>query len=109
MQWLELLASAVEADPRGKAGVADRLDISRTAVSLVLSGKYQAKTDRIAARVVDIYARVDCPALGEAIPHGACGAHALRAAPINNPREMRHWRQCQACQHKPASTNKQGA
>ena len=101
MTWLELLTKAVSDHPRKKAGVADDLGISRTTVSLVLSGNYPAKTDKIEAKVLELYARVACPHLNETISITACRAHALRAAPTNSPREMRHWRACQTCACKP--------
>lgn len=103
--WKSLLARAVEANPRGIAGVADELRVSRTTVSLVLAEKYPAKTDRIQAKVLDTYARLACPHLGDTITLSACRGHAMRAAPTNSPREMRHWRACQGCQSKPKGDN----
>lgn len=99
--WLALLTNAAENHERGIAGVAEELDISRTAISLAINGKYPAKTDKIAAKVMELYARVDCPHLTENISINACRAHALRTAPTNSPREMRHWRACQTCARKP--------
>ncbi|MDP1681045.1 MAG: hypothetical protein Q8L39_04645 [Burkholderiales bacterium] len=101
MNWLDLLNKAVAEHPRGRAGVAEALDVSRTTISLVLDDKYPAKTDKIEAKVMDMYARVPCPHLNETISINACRAHALRAAPTNSPREMRHWRACQTCACKP--------
>ena len=101
MTWLELLQNAVDKHPRGHAGVADDIKISRTSISLALNGKYPAKTDKIAAKVMEAYARVDCPHLIETISINACRTHALRMAPTNSPREMRHWRACQTCTCKP--------
>ena len=101
MNWLDLLKAAVDADPRGIAGVADVLGISRTALSMAINGKYPAKTDKIAQRVLAHYDRHDCPHTGESIVRAACHALASRQAPTNSPREMRHWRACQGCEHKP--------
>ena len=50
--WLELLSDAVAAS--NMTAVARRLGISRTAVSLVLAGKYGAKTTRIETRVLAV-------------------------------------------------------
>lgn len=102
MTWLELLAQAVADHPRGRAGVALQLDISRTAISLVMAGKYPASTDHIAARVLNTYARVDCPHLAQTITQAQCRGNAERSAPTNSPRDMRHWRACQGCPLKPA-------
>lgn len=99
--WLDLLRQAIDTDPRGAAGVADALDISRTAVSLVASGKYPARTDKIADKVLAVYDRLDCSHTGEAVTRLDCRAAALRPAPTSSPRDMRHWRACQGCQHKP--------
>lgn len=107
MQWLEILRQAVEDNPRGIAGVAEQIDVSRTALSLVLGGKYPAKADRIAARVLDTYARIDCPHLGETVTQAQCREFAHRAAPTNSPRDMRHWRACQACPLNPAEGDPQ--
>lgn len=99
--WVDLLRRAVAAHPRRKAGVADELDVSRTAVSLVLAGKYPASTDKMAARVRDKYDRIACPYLAETISPDACRSYALRPAPTNSSRDMRHWRACQSCPNKP--------
>lgn len=105
MTWIELLQQAVAEHKRGIAGVADQMGpgVSRTALSLVLAGKYPAKTDRIAAKVLDTYARIGCPHLGETITQVQCRDFSTRTAPTNSPRDMRHWRACQGCSLKPAT------
>ncbi len=100
-EWLDYLARAVASHPRRAQGVAEELGYKRSAVSMVLAGKYPAKTDRIAARVLAVYAVHDCPALGECITQTACRAYALRPAPISSPRDLRHWRTCQTCAQHP--------
>jgi len=92
----------VSADPRGMAGVAEGLGISRTAISLVLRDKYPADSRRIAQRVLDAYDRVRCPHLHALIPLRVCRAYALRGVPTTNAREMRHWRACQTCPQRPS-------
>ncbi|BCB26452.1 hypothetical protein SKTS_13380 [Sulfurimicrobium lacus] len=96
MQWLNLLKQAV--DGANITQVAERMDVSRTTISLVMSGKYPAKTDNIAARVMDIYGRVDCPFLGVQIVQAECREHCSSAVPTSSPRAMKHWRACQSCQ-----------
>src|SRR5512139_1056079 len=108
MTWLELLQQAVAEHTRGRAGVADQLGVSRTAISLVLGGKYPASTDHIAAKVLDTYARIACPHLGETITQAQCRDFATRSAPTNTPRDMRHWRACQGCPLKPAAVEPHG-
>lgn len=100
--WLDLLRAAVEREG-SKAAVARKITamtgdpIGRSAVSAALSGKYPGGTDRIARRVLDTYARVDCPFLHHSITHGEC--RALREAPVptSSPLAMRHWRACRTC------------
>lgn len=102
MKWFELLQKAVAEHKRGVAGVAEQIGVSRTSLSLILGGKYPAKTDRIAARVLNTYARTACPHLGETLTQAQCRGFAIRSAPTNSPRDMRHWRACQGCPLKPA-------
>lgn len=97
--WLNLLRQEVAASTI--QATATRLGVSRTAVSLVLSDKYPAKTDRIAQRVIDVLGAVDCPVLGESIPPERCHSYRCMRAPTHNPIAMRHWRACQRCPNNP--------
>lgn len=99
--WFALLEKAVADTSR--TAVAQRLDVSRTAISLVMNGKYGADTGKIAARVLAVYAVIDCPYLGQEIGQAECTAHAGRAIPTSSPRAVRHWKACQTCQHKEPS------
>ncbi len=105
MSWLDLLVQAVERHPGGQLGVAAELGVSRTTVSLVVAGKYPAKTDRIEQKVLAHYSTVLCPHLQVAIKVADCHAFATRSAPTSSPREMRHWRACQKCPHRPGAGN----
>lgn len=96
--WLKLLTDAVEKS--SKQAVADDLGISRTAISLVMNGKYPASTDKIEALVMALYSRVDCPHLGESIAITQCKRHHSEKAPTSSPRAMRLWRACQTCPNK---------
>jgi hypothetical protein len=98
--WMTLLNTAVNADPRGIAGVAEAIGVSRPALSMVVNGRYPASTDKIAAKVMDVYARNECPHLAEPITQHTCHGYARRPAPTSSPRDMRHWRACQSCPHK---------
>lgn len=100
--WLAILKQAVKASSR--QAVADRLDVSRTTISLVLSGKYPAKTDKIAAKVLDMFARITCAHTGVEITHAECRALSTSAVPTSSPQAMRHWRACQSCAHKGAKS-----
>lgn len=104
--WLELLNDAVVASNR--TAVARRLGISRTAVSLVLAGKYGAKTTRIEAKVLAVIGNsVDCPAMGKAIVLDKCREYHQARAPMHNPIAMQHWRACQRCPHNPSCQAKE--
>lgn len=93
--WLTLLRDKAAAS--SNQTVADELDVSRTTISLVLSGKYPAKTDKIAAKVIDAYARLTCQHTGIEITHAECRATSTSATPTSSPQAMRQWRACQSC------------
>ena len=95
---LELLRAAIKAS--SKQAVADKLECSRTTVSLIDSGKYPARTDRIMKRVMEVYGRVQCPFLLEEISNEKCREYSSREAPTSSPFAMRHWRACQSCPNK---------
>lgn len=96
--WTTLLREQVDA--RSITAVAADLGVSRTAVSLVLSGKYRGKTDRMAARVLDVFSRVPCPCSGDLVDSAEC-ARRSGAMPTSSPGALRWWRMCQECEHKP--------
>ena len=98
--WMKLLTEAVARTSRN--AVAEEIGVSRTTISLVLAEKYPAKTDKIAALVIDTYGKVNCPALGEEITLSQCKKHHESAPPTSSPRAMRHWRACQTCEHNSA-------
>lgn len=98
VDWLEILRAKVAAS--SNQAVADELDVSRTTISLVLADKYPAKTDKIAAKVMDAYARVTCPYSGIEITHAECRTTSSANTPTSSPQAMRQWRACQGCEHK---------
>lgn len=98
MNWLTILREAVEAS--SITAVADKLGISRTTVSLVLADKYPAKPDKIAQKVMDVFARITCPHTGVEITCAECRQISSRTAPTSSPQAMRQWRACQGCAHK---------
>lgn len=107
--WFSLLVSAAGRMQRKQ--VADILGVSPPTLSQVLnaSGKYgtgEAKTDKVAERVIHHFGRYECPHLSEqngeprVIDADACRDYAHRAAPTGSPRAMQHWQACNACVHK---------
>jgi len=102
MSWLILLANDV-ARTGSKAATARKIGISRTAVSLALSGKYPAEdTSRIEAKVLEALAgRVPCPHDRTDIARRACSDRATAPMPMSNPVELRAWTACGACPNRP--------
>lgn len=100
--WLTILRQAVE--KTNITAVALKLEVSRTAISLVLADKYPAKTGKIAAKVLDTYARITCPHTSIEITHAECRTLSTSAVPTSSPQAMRHWRACQGCAHKGAKS-----
>ncbi|AYQ37084.1 regulatory protein, LacI [Burkholderia aenigmatica] len=97
--WLAMLRQAVDATTQ--AEVSKMLDYSHSTISLVLSGKYPGKTDRVAARVLKTFGQVQCTHTGQLISLTVCVSFANRRAPINNPMELSHWRTCRNCPLRP--------
>jgi hypothetical protein len=98
--WFLLLLAAVESDPRGRQGVADRLGISRTQVSLAISGKY-GNPINLAKRVLHVMDRHLCRYIGAPVTDAYCREVNDGPAPIWDPSGMDQRRVCQTCPHKP--------
>jgi hypothetical protein len=97
--WMQLLRDAV--DRLGSiTAVADRIGYSRTALSLVLSGKYGDRdTTALARAVLTRLDVVQCPVFGE-IAGDDCRSH--QAAPFSaaNPQRIQLYRACRSgCPH----------
>ncbi|MCC6195686.1 MAG: LacI family transcriptional regulator [Burkholderiales bacterium] len=99
IDWFTVLRARVDATSCQQ--VAEELGLSRTAVSLVLGGKYPASTARIATRVLRTYDRHLCPYLQEEIAGHECRRYAARKFSASAPMQARHWRACQVCPHNP--------
>lgn len=95
--WLELLATSVT--QTSCADVARRLGVSRTAVSLCLSGKYPGNTRRMAERVLATLGGHICPLSGQRVSTNHCQSRRAEAMPTANPHVLQQWRECATCQH----------
>lgn len=94
---------AIEAESTGRTRAAARINMSRTAVSLVLVNKYPSRTtDGVERRVMDVLGRIECVALDETITVEQCQRFYERPAPTHNPLAMQHWRVCQQCPFNPS-------
>jgi hypothetical protein len=94
--WMQLLRRAVER--RGSIqAVADELEYSRTAISLVLSGRYGKPTSAIERAVLAKLDAVGCPHLAAEISRAECEGHHRRRMPQSDPTKLKHWTACQRC------------
>lgn len=84
-----------------KQAVADRMGVSRAAVSLYLSGRYGTiggRSDRFEAKALAAFSdRVNCPHLGTDIERQACSEHATAAQPMSDAGALRLWIACRSC------------
>ncbi len=106
-RWFSVLETAVEADPRGMQGVADRLGrgCGRTALSLILSGSYPAQPGKGARRVLEVYDRYRCPYLGADVQASFCAETASGPVPTWDPAALDLRRCCQTCPHQPPAAS----
>ncbi len=103
MTAINLLRQRVAA--HGQAAVARELAISKTAVSQILNGKYQASTEHVEARIMKLYGlggAVNCPHRQEQITPAECAETYNRAVAIGlkatgNPQTMRQHHACLHC------------
>ena len=98
--WLDLLRRAAERETI--AGVAERVGLSRSTISLVLAGKYPAKSlAGVEQKVRDALDSWLCPYYGIVIRATDCRAWRERPMPQSSARDIRFWRACQSCSHNP--------
>ena len=85
----------------GQAPVARALGYSPSALSQVLSGKYQGDMANMLTRVDEVYggSTVNCPVLGE-IALGKCAEHRKRPFAATNPVRVRLHSTCPTCKHR---------
>ncbi|WP_447588698.1 helix-turn-helix domain-containing protein [Aquipseudomonas campi] len=98
--FVTLLAREVEQSNRTRA--AERIGMSRSAVSLILSNRYPSpSTAGVERRVLDALGRIECVAIGDVVTVEQCQTYRARPAPTHNPMAMQHWRACQHCPSNP--------
>ena len=103
-RWISLLADEVRVTNRKIA--AERIGVSRSAVSLALANRYPSpSTASIEKRVLEALDGLKCPAQERTISVEQCRDYRTRPAPTHNPMAMRMWRHCQTCPNNP---NRQG-
>lgn len=106
-RWFSVLETAVENDPRGIQGVADRLGrgCGRSALSLILSGAYPAQPGKVAQRVLEVYDCYRCPYLGQDVRADFCAEIQRGPVPTWDPAALDLRRACQRCEHQPKETS----
>lgn len=113
-QWVTVLRAEAAKPGRTKQTIANELEVSRTAISLICKGEYSAKLDKFAekhaGKVMALYAnQVWCPYLRTSISYAACADH--QSAPMNtsDPTKLRHWAACQGCKVNPAVAKREAS
>lgn len=107
-EWLDVLRAEAARPNRSKQAIADELAISRTAVSLLVAGKYTARMDKvgrkIAPKVMELYAhKIWCPHLRASIAGAACLTHRTATMTMSDPVMLKQWVACRSCSQNPAS------
>lgn len=96
--WLELLRAAAARETI--AGAAERVGLSRSTVSLLLAGKYPARSlGNVERKVRDALDGWRCPFLVREISESDCRAYQNRPTPRSSSREFKHWQACRQCVH----------
>lgn len=97
--WIARLRTFARENSIAEAAVKVRR--SRTAISLLLAGKYPAKSLTPLRHAVELAfrERVPCPVLGQ-IDSAACADHAARPLNTTSPQAVRLWRACRSCPNR---------
>lgn len=82
--------------------VAGKLGYSRPAVSLALRGKYPGATDRLRARIVEVFLdAIFCPHVEKPLPTDECRWWRTCPCPTSSNIAVRHWVACKSCPNNP--------
>ena len=104
--WIDVLRAEAAKPKRSKQQIADELGVSRTAISLLCSGKYSAKLNKITRKIADQVVRryahqVWCPYQRAAIGESVCLSHAGAPMSTSAPVKLRQWAACHSCELNP--------
>lgn len=105
-EWIEILRAEVSKPGASIAGVAASVGMKRTALSMLLSGKYPAKLDKVsakyAAQVLRTYRdQIHCQHLRRGIGADECRTHAAAPMSTSNPEKLAQWSACRRCPLNP--------
>lgn len=100
-EWLAALRAYARETSIAAAGA--KINRSRTAVSLLLAGKYPAKSLQQIRRACEtaFQGRVNCPGLGEEIPADVCREWAEKPFAATSSQRVTMYRACQSCPNRP--------
>lgn len=93
---IDRLRLEVERHDGNRAAAGRRCGISRTAVSLLLDGKYPTSTARVERKIMNALSRHQCPWSGKWMLDAECESLAA-AVPTSSPAAIAQWRSCQTC------------
>lgn len=105
-EWLALLRGEVAKPGKSISAVAAEIGMARSSHSMLLSGNYPARIDKVsakyAARVLRLYRnRVHCPHVHRGIAMDACRAHAAAPMSTSSPEKLRQFMACRNCPQNP--------
>lgn len=108
--WLEILREEVAKPGASIAGVAAEVGMKRTALSMLLSGKYPAKLDKVSAKYSSAVLQrfrdqVFCPHLRTGISPDECRRTACAPMSTSNPEKLAQWSACRRCSLNPSKGN----
>lgn len=110
--WVDVLRAEAAKPDRTKQAIANELEVSRTAISLLCTGTYGEKAKsklnklqaKIAHKVMALYGQqVWCPHLRTAITPGACETHHTAPMAKSDPDKLKQWLACRQCPQNPAN------
>jgi len=113
-EWIAILKQEVAKPGRTITSIAAEIDMSRPALSMLLSGSYPARLDKISRRYSGTVlglsrGQVACPHLRRGITQAECQRHAGAPMSTSNPDKLRQWRACQRCPLSPFNTAEEAA
>lgn len=105
--WIDLLRAEIDKG-RSVAEVASQIGMPRPSLSMLLSGTYPAKLDKVtrkfAPKVVSLFrGQVLCPHLRQSLTDEACRKHAGMPMSTSNPDKLSQWQACRKCPLNPLS------
>lgn len=112
-EWLALLR-AERARGKSVSQIARETGIARSSVSMLLAGKYPAKsldckTRKQGLQITRVYRdQVLCPHLRHGIGDETCRSHATAPMSMSDPDSLRHWAACRRCPQNPVQGGSHG-